>query len=87
MGRAETNFDRDLEALLSEGAEGAKQREAAASETLGDVNAEGIVLFGAGNLGRRTLSVLRQVGIQPLCFVDNNDSLWGKSLEGIPVLS
>jgi len=87
VGNAATNFDRDLEALLSEGAEGARERETAVTERLGDLNAKGIVLFGAGNLGRRTLSVLRKVGIEPLCFVDNNDSLWGKTLEEIPVLS
>jgi FkbM family methyltransferase len=87
VGNAATIFDRDLEALLSEGAEGARQRENAVTERLGDLNAKGIVLFGAGNLGRRTLSVLRKDRIEPLCFVDNDQSLWGKSLEGIPVLS
>lgn len=87
MSQTATNVDLDLEALLSEGAEGAREREATVTERLGDLNASGIVLFGAGNLGRRTLSVLRKVGIEPLCFVDNNHSLWGKSLDEIPVLS
>ena len=30
------------------------------------------VLFGAGQLGRETLTGLRKVGIEPLSFVDNN---------------
>jgi FkbM family methyltransferase len=45
------------------------------------------VLFGAGGLGRKTLAGLRQVGIEPLAFADNNPALWGKSVEGLPVLS
>jgi FkbM family methyltransferase len=82
-----TDFDRELEALLSEGFEGALEREAAVSAALGNPNAADIVLFGAGNLGRRTLTGLREIGIQPLCFVDNNKSLWGKDLNGVPVLN
>jgi FkbM family methyltransferase len=87
VSKSATNFDLDLEELLAEGAEGAREREAAIIERLGDLRAKGIVLFGAGNLGRRTLSVLRTAGIEPIAFVDNNDSLWDKTLEGIPVLS
>jgi FkbM family methyltransferase len=81
------DFDRELEALLSEGAEGALEREAAAIESLGDLKATGIVLFGAGNLGQRTLGGLRKNGVDPLSFVDNNTALWGKDLNGIPVMS
>jgi len=87
VSKTSTNFDRELEALLSEGAEGAREREASVTAALGDLNAAGIVLFGAGNLGQRTLTGLRRFGIDPLCFVDNNQSLWGKDLNGIPVLS
>jgi len=79
--------NRELETLLAEGAEGAREREAAVKAALGDLNAAGIVLFGAGNLGQRTLTGLRKLGIEPLCFVDNNKSLWGKDRNGIPVLS
>jgi FkbM family methyltransferase len=87
LSKTSTDFDHELEALLSEGAEGAREREAAAIAALGDLNAAGIVLFGAGNLGQRTLTGLRRFGIEPLCFVDNNNSLWGKDLNGVPVLS
>lgn len=87
MSKASIGFDDELEVLLAEGTEGARKREAAVTAALGDLNAEGIVLFGAGNLGQRTLTGLRKVGIEPLCFVDNNNSLWGKDLNGIPVLS
>lgn len=87
MSETSKDFDRELEALLSEGAEGALEREATAIESLGDLNADGIVLFGAGNLGQRTLTGLRKFGIEPLCFVDNNKSLWRKDLNGIRVIS
>jgi FkbM family methyltransferase len=46
----------------------------------------GVVLFGAGNLGRYTLKGLREVRIPVLSFADNNQSLWGTEVDGIPVL-
>ena len=41
-----------------------------------------IVCFGAGNLGRRVAQVVR-----PVLFCDNNASLWGTVVEGVPVES
>jgi len=46
-----------------------------------------LLLFGAGYLGRRTLAGLRSIGIEPAGFVDNNPSLWGTQIEGLPVVS
>ena len=46
-----------------------------------------LVLFGAGGFGRQTLQGLRQCGLEPLAFADNNSQLWGKTVEGIPVYS
>ena len=45
------------------------------------------VIFGAGTMGRRALASLHSIGVRPLSFADNNPALWGKSVEGIPVLS
>ena len=45
------------------------------------------VIFGAGTMGRRALASLHSIGVCPLSFADNNPALWGKSVEGIPVLS
>ncbi len=84
-GRA--NFDNELESLLREGLEGARQREKAVAAGLDSSRENGIVLFGAGNLGRRTLAGLRRAGIEPNCFIDNNVSAWGENVEGVPVLS
>jgi len=41
-----------------------------------------IVIFGAGNLGRRIVRVIR-----PALFCDNNPALWGTTWEGIPIES
>jgi FkbM family methyltransferase len=46
-----------------------------------------IVLFGAGGLGRMTLAGLRKVGIEPLAFSDNNNTLWGTVIDDVKVLS
>src|SRR3954470_19182151 len=80
-------LDQQLDQLLAEGLEGARQREASQFDELTGKRQQDIVLFGAGNLGRRTSAGLRSIGIEPLCFIDNNEARWGESLEGIPVLS
>jgi len=41
-----------------------------------------VVIFGAGNLGRRVAHA-----IKPVLFCDNNPSLWGSLCEGTPVES
>ena len=48
---------------------------------------EHIVLFGAGHFGRRTLAGLRHSGVEPLAFVDSNPTFWGKTVDGLTVLS
>jgi FkbM family methyltransferase len=45
------------------------------------------VIFGAGTMGHRALSALYSMGVRPLSFADNNPALWGKFVEGIPILS
>ena len=87
MVKVPVSFEEQLESLLSEGGEGARRREQAVAENLQDLEESGVVLFGAGNLGMRTLAGLRKVGIHPMCFVDNNSSAWSKDLVGIPVVS
>ena len=46
-----------------------------------------IVLYGVGHLGRRTLARLRDVGIEPLAFVDRDPLRWGESVDGLTVVS
>jgi len=41
-----------------------------------------VIIFGAGNLGRRLARAVR-----PVMFCDNNPALWGTGWEGIPIES
>ena len=45
-----------------------------------------MVLFGAGNNGRKTLAFLRQIGLEPLAFADNKKDLWFTQIDGLTVL-
>jgi FkbM family methyltransferase len=77
----------EVDKLLDEDPTSVRDREAAAFDDAVGTRGRSLVLFGAGGLGRKTLAGLRQVGIEPLAFADNNPDLWGKSVEGLPVLS
>jgi len=46
-----------------------------------------VVIFGAGNLGRRVLQTLRSASITPRAFADNNPKLWGQAIDSIPILN
>lgn len=46
-----------------------------------------IVLFGAGNLGRRTLALLRGSGRDVAAYADNDAGRWGDEIDGVQVLS
>ena len=78
--------DRSLQELLSEPREDARARARSAFDEQAGPVAAPLVLFGAGNLGRKTLAGLRAGGIEPIAFTDNNPGLWGKEVEGVRVL-
>lgn len=80
------SYQQVLESILAEGSEEAQRRESRAFEELTRSKTE-LVLFGAGNLGRRTLNGLRKIGIEPLCFIDSNPSRWGQLVDHVKVLS
>jgi len=48
---------------------------------------DNLVLFGAGACGRYALKFLREKGIEPYAFVDNNEAKWGTLIEGVSVFS
>ncbi len=75
-----------LEDLLSESVREATAREAAAFDEAVPPGTP-VILFGAGNLGRRTLHGLRRLGTPPIAFADNSQRLWGTQIEGVPVLA
>jgi hypothetical protein len=76
----------DIAGLFAEGFESCRDRESKAFD-LASEGTDGIVLFGAGSLGRKILATLRSAGQTPLAFADNNRSLWDKEIDGISVLS
>ena len=80
-------IETSLRELLSEEVASAIQREHTAFDEQALPFGERLVLFGAGGLGRKTLTGLRQAGLEPLAFADNNPALWGQQLEGVPVFS
>ncbi len=51
------------------------------------IRSEGIILYGSGGFGKRTLKGLREIGIEPLGFADNNSNAWNKSVEELTVYS
>jgi FkbM family methyltransferase len=73
-----------LSELLDEPLNACKVREQSAFDQL-TADMPDLVLFGAGGLGRKVLQALRDIGRQPLAFVDNK--LAGRSVEGLTVLS
>jgi len=75
-----------LEALLSEPVSCVRERERTTLERLLKDRGNKVVLFGAGNLGKRSVACLRTIGIEPLALSDNNPNLWGTSLDGVPIL-
>jgi FkbM family methyltransferase len=76
-----------LELLLSEPLAAARAREQRTlEEKIGGLDRE-FILFGAGNLGRRALTKLRQIGKEPVAFMDNNPALWGTKVLDLPVFS
>jgi FkbM family methyltransferase len=75
-----------LHDLLSEPLACAVEREHSTFDELAAPLKE-IVLFGAGNTGRKALSVLRSHGIEPVAFADNAAALWSREIDGLKVLS
>jgi FkbM family methyltransferase len=77
----------ELDRLLSEPLSGARDRESSAFDKLLADCESRLVLFGAGNLGRKVLQCVRSIGVEPLAFTDNSQSKWGSHVDGLPVLS
>lgn len=72
--------------LLSESLASAQARERSTFDQLAAAAKRGVVLFGAGRLGRKTAACLRGRP-KPLAFADNDLRLHGTVVEGIPVVA
>lgn len=82
-----TDQRKQLDELLAEDPAAAAARAREAFERLAAPLQNTLVLFGAGNLGKKTLRGLRRLGIEAQAFADNNPRSWGQTVEGLPVLS
>src|SRR5215471_1645320 len=81
-----TSLQAQLRDLLSEPIDTAKERARIAFDSEVRPFNNRFVLFGAGNTGRRILARMRQDGIEPLAFSDNQSANWGKTIDGLEVL-
>jgi FkbM family methyltransferase len=79
--------ERRIEKLLAESVAEAMDREQNAFDRVLRQFENRVVLFGAGNLGRRCLASLRESGIEPIGFSDNNPRLWGTTVDGLEVMA
>lgn len=75
-----------LNGLLEETTESVQCREKAAFDQLLKGTRE-VVIFGAGNLGKKALRSLREQGYVIRGFLDNNSALHGSEIDGVPVYS
>ncbi|MGA8439286.1 MAG: FkbM family methyltransferase [Candidatus Sulfotelmatobacter sp.] len=75
-----------LQQIGSESFEAVRAREKRTLANFAGPNKKRLVLFGAGALGRLVLQGLKQVGLQPIAFADNNQRLWNTDIGGVPVL-
>jgi FkbM family methyltransferase len=74
----------DLDTLLAERPEAARQRAATAfADLAGD---RPIVLHGAGGVGRSVLAALRAGGREPVCFSDGKAQPGAEPVDGVDVL-
>ncbi len=84
---AADKLTRDLDELLARAPSKVRQWESCLYDELAGPLSRSVVLFGAGGLGRKTLRGLREIGVEPLAFSDNNVSLHGQQLDGVTILS
>jgi len=50
-------------------------------------NVKKVVIFGCGAGGLAMLELSKHFEWEVVCFVDNNNALWGSAIEGIPIVS
>ncbi len=77
----------ELHELLDERPDSAKARQQRLLTEISQVPDLPIVLYGAGNLGRRTQRLLAGRGFEVAAFIDNDWARWGTTLEGVPIMS
>jgi FkbM family methyltransferase len=81
-----TSPDLQLRELLTLDVASAIRYEQTRFDKLAGESSKSLVIFGAGNLGKKTLAGLRTAGKEPLAFSDNNSVLWNTTIDGVTVL-
>jgi len=82
-----TSFENQLEEVLGQDVDALVNGRKEELRQLTAKTGERYVLFGAGRLGQITLAGLRNAGIYPLAFADNDPKLWNTSVHGLQVFS
>ncbi len=75
-----------LRKLLDESVQDGEQRVRSYLDSIYSTGLQ-VILYGAGNVGRKTASILQEDSRPVACFADNNASLWGTAINGIEVMS
>jgi FkbM family methyltransferase len=76
-----------LRQIEAEPRDTARMRESGEFDKLAAPLGGKLILFGAGPLGKGILAGLRQAGVEPVAFADNDRNLWQQQVMGLPVLS
>jgi FkbM family methyltransferase len=76
-----------LTPLLAESRAQARKRETQVLRRLTAEDSPPLVLFGAGNVGRRLHQALACAGVRPATFADNDPHRWGTCVEETAVLA
>src|SRR5262249_22821903 len=77
----------EIDQWIDESAVDLEIRSVAARSSIGIDAGWRPALFGAGALGVAFAQRLRKIGLEPLCFVDNDPRRWGATVDGLAVLS
>jgi FkbM family methyltransferase len=72
---------------LTESISAVKEREVSALTNLLHSRQNRCVIFGSGTLGGKAVSLLREIGIEPLALCDSNPDRWGTTRSGLVILS
>lgn len=87
FGEALLKEELSISELLAESVSDARERESRAFDSVAGDCAHRVVLYGAGNLGRKVLRLLRTQGVEPLAFVDAAPGKAGSQVDGITVFT
>lgn len=79
--------DQIVELLDAESVAKTAQRERNAFDQAAYPCERRVVIYGAGQLGRRVLAGLRANGLEAVAFADRNPAAWSRNIEGIKIFS